>query len=194
MKYRIGDATKYDIIKGYEKNGYTFFLDDFESVFDKHELPLKEKHLRKLIYVVSSRCTTTPSFVSTQDRLTMGYRRLAVSTLNRLLKENYNITIDDAIKDDYKLAIEISDDPRWLEIQFLDHMKSLKESLARHNFKMGREIALYERIKNSAPAWLSKLPKDYEEMKQIYIDKKGKKGKERVEEIEKAIPAQEVWR
>ena len=194
MKYKIGNATKYDIIKGYEKKGDTFFLDDFERVFEKHPPPVKSKYMRKLIYVISSKCTTTPTFVSTQDKLTMGYRRLAVGTLERLLKENYNITIEDAIKDDYKLAIEISDDPKWLEIQYLDHLRSFNESLKRHSYTTGREIALYERIKNSAPAWLNKLPKDYEELKDLYISKKGKKGKERVKAIEKAIPATEIWR
>ena len=124
----------------------------------------------------------------------MGYRRLAVSGLEKLLLDNYGVSIDDIIKTDYEKAIEISNEPKWIEIQFKDHMKSFEGSLKKHNYKLGREIALYERIKNSAPAWLHPTPKDYEELKQLYIDKKGKKGEERVKEIEKLVLPFEVWR
>jgi hypothetical protein len=95
---------------------------------------------------------------------------------------------------DYDKAIEISEDPKWIKIQVDDYIASLNESLSKHEFKKGREIALWERIKNSAPAWLSSRPKTYEEMKQIYIKKKGKKGVERISEIEKYIGESEVWR
>lgn len=195
MKYKVGNATKYDIIKGYAKNKDTFFLEKFDPIMEKYEnLPLKPKYIKKIIYIVSSNCTCTPEFVSTQDKLTMGYRRLAVSGLEKLLVDNYGVTIDDIIKTDYEKAIEISNDPKWIEIQFADHMQSFEKSLKKHNYKLGREIALYERIKNSAPAWLQPIPKDYDELKQIYINKKGKKGEERVKEIEKLVLPFEIWR
>lgn len=200
--YVPGNGTKYEIIKGYFRNGKTSFLNDEIDQYLTGE-PLPKDAIKKLIFIVSSECSTTPQFVSTQDRLTIGFRRLAspvpknpkkIDGLDKLLRKHYGVTTEDVIKNNYAKAIEISEDPNWVKIQVDDYISGLNESLSKHEFKKGREIALWERIKNSAPAWLVPRPKTYEQMKQIYINKKGKKGIERITEIERYIGENEIWR
>jgi len=190
--YTPGSGTKYQIIKGYKRSGDPSFIDDIICNFN--DLSLCESGVRKLIFIVSSDCTTLPDFVSTQDKLTMGFRRLAVRGLDRLLLDNYSTSISKIIKTNYQEAIEISDDPKWYIIQCENYKDSLNKSLNTHSFVKGREIALWERIKNSAPAWLNGNPKSYNKLKEIYITKKGKKGEERINRIEKIISPDEIWR
>jgi hypothetical protein len=56
MKYIVGNATKYDIIKGYAKNKDTFFLEKFDPIMEKYEnLPLKPKYIKKIIVIIYKR-------------------------------------------------------------------------------------------------------------------------------------------
>lgn len=190
--YEPGDGKNYEIVKGYNVNGDVSFMAKLDPFISRS--PLSPENTKKLIFIISSRCSTMDTFVSTQDKLTIGYRRLAASGLDKLLQTHYGFGTDEAVANNYEKAIQISEDPKWIEIQFDDHMASLRSSLKRHNFKRGREIALWERIKNSAPAWLDSDPKTYEAMKRIYIGKKEEKGAQRIATIESYIGANEVWR
>ena len=198
-KERVGDGTYvpgtgkvYETIKGYYPSGKKAFLDELDPHIKNP--PLEKENIKKLIYIMSSDCTTSPQFVSTQDVLTIGFRRLASSGLEALLQKHYGISILDATKNNYQKAIEISNDPKWYQIQVDDYHESLRNSLKTHPFKKGREIALYERIKNSRPALLNPTPKTYEELKRVYIAYKGDKGIQRIKRIESFIGPNEVWR
>lgn len=190
--YKPGSAKVYETIKGYYPSGKTAFLDELDPYLNN--TPIAKEHVKKLIYIISSDCTSSPQYVSTQDILTIGFRRLASKGLEKLLQTHYGISIIDATKNNYQKAIEISEDPKWYQIQVDDYLSSLRYSLRKHEFKKGREIALYERIKNSRPAWLDGGPKTYEELKEIYISKKKEKGLQRIKRIEAYIGPNEVWR
>ena len=194
--YTPGDWENYEQIKGLVTNGDpSYVVKDIEPNYPEN-LPLSKDNLRKILNIVSSGFTTRPDYVSTQDRLTMGFRRLAVGSLEGLLKNNYGVGIEEAILNNYAKAIEISDDPNWYKIQTEHWLKQVRANLKKHNFRKGREIALFERVYNSSHVVAENNASSYEQLKNAYIRYKSKddKGKERIARLEKAIPANEVWR
>lgn len=191
----------YEYIKGYYPGGKRSFLDEFDPYIDNDkELTLSKKAVKDLIYIISSRCTCSPQLVTTQVSITMGFRRNQSSKLEKLLLTNYNITRQEAWANNFAKAIEISDDPKWVGIQYNGFMKDVRETLYKHKYVYGREIALFMRFYNSHQenAELNSK-KPYEELKKAYIDymntqHDGDKGTKRINEIEKLIPAGEIWR
>lgn len=192
--YVPGDGKNYEKIKGYAVNGDTSYISSQLEPYYPNNMTLSKDDMAKLIYIVSSRCTTRPDFVSTQDKLTMGFRRLAVGGLEELLVKNYGITIDEATANNYAKAIEISNDPNWYKIQMEDFSTQIERNLRKHKFRKGREIALFERVYNSNHSVAENNKNSYEQLRNAYIRLKDEKGRERIEKLEAFIPANEVWR
>lgn len=194
--YVPGTGTVYEQIKGLVINGDpSFVVREIEPYYPTN-LPLSKDKLRIIINIVSSGFTSRPDYVSTQDRLTMGFRRLASTGLDELLKKNYGMGTEEVNINNFAKAIEISDDPNWHKIQTEHWLRQVRSNLQLHTFKEGREIALFERVYNSNQVLAKANTGSYEQLKNAYIRHKSKddKGAQRVARLEKTIPANEIWR
>lgn len=193
-----GTDTDYEVIKGYNVNGDSSFLSTLEPWLPEEIEGVSKENIKRAIFIVSSGCTTKLDFLSTQDKITMGFRRRSSDGFAELIKINYGLSIDDLTSNNFQKAIEISDDQRWWEIQAKDYISGFRNNIKRHNFTAGRDIVLYERVYNSVPE-VAKSCKSYWELKEKYVsstkkENKKKTRRQRIAEIEAFIGAGEVWR
>lgn len=193
-----GTDKDYEVIKGYNVKGDPLLLSAIEPWLPEEVEGISKENIKRIIFIISSGATTKLDFLSTQDKITMGFRRRASSGLAELMKKNYGLSIDDLTNNNFQKAIEISDDPKWWEIQVKEYINGLRNNIKSHKFTAGRDITLYERVYNSSPG-LAKSCKSYWQLRERYVNSATKESrqetrKKRIAEVEAFISAGEIWR
>ena len=168
------------------------------------DLPIDAEHVCTLLAVISSDWSTGLDYLSTQDGITMGFRRYAGGKLARLLR-SVGVPIDarriPGPNNGYPLdrpalrrgLLAVASDPAWWRAQLRQYVGELAGHLERHDIRDGRGIALFERVNNSAPGW-TRGCSSFEDLAAVYVLKKGRRGRDRIKRIERRIPAGEPWR
>lgn len=185
------------------------------------DLPLDPDRILTLMGIVSSRWKTGFNYLSTQDGITLGFRRYAAGTLRGFIAKNIGLfrpylgahatylahTLEDMPNNTGPLAeagmrhnfVEaVNDSAIWAAQarEFIDHLDRLLN--VEHRWaRTGREIALLVRVSNSGSGLDNHYVREYgasfDGLARGYIERGGR-GPGRVEYIEKLIPHGEKWR
>lgn len=179
---------------------------------------LEPDRVFRLCELVSSDWETGLDFLSTEDGITFGMRRLAAGTLRGFCERQQKLfarhgvtgedieTLGDAPNNAYPLSvprlriafIEAAADPAIWAAQFVEFLAYMRRQLDENPWaRTAREIALLIRVTNSGSnldkIYTRKYGNNYAALRRGYIERGGR-GPDRVAQIERNFSATEVWR
>ena len=182
-------------------------------------LPLEVHQIEQVIRMVSSEFKTGLDFLSTQDGITFGMRRLAAGTLRKFCQRNRQVLAPHLGAWGMHLMAQHRDRPNngsplndpgirlgWIEAardravweaQLAEFVETLRKLLLAHTWlRISREIVLAMRIHNSGSALVDRYArehgKSYAGLVRGYT-KRGGRGAKRIARIEKTV-REKQWR
>lgn len=210
----------YDVRNGGAVESRAFALAELDKLEKARRLPLSAERCAVITGLLLSDWETGFDFLSTQDGITFGGRRLAARTLRRFVTQRVRLfaphlgawgmlaasKIEDAPNNGAPLddpAVRLafiaaaSDREIW-HAQLEEIVDEIVEVLSEHSWlRTGREICLAMRIHNSGSALVARYERkhgaSYDGLVEGYTTRGGR-GSARVKRIEKLVPASEVWR
>lgn len=167
----------------------------------QNPMPLEGHAMFTLAEIISSGWKTGLDYLSTQDGITFGMRRLAASTAGRF----FDLPIKDAPNNGWPLCDKAqrayfltaaADRCVWAR-QMKEFVEFIEKQLDRNpGLRKGRTIALLCRAANSAGGLVKGLPahdgEAYRELKHRYSKRSA--GPRRIEQIEDLVGERETWR